>query len=95
MLACPTQACAELRKALEDDVTHSVDLVAEITSAADADDPEIVVCMICMQPWKRNANALVFACGHAFHEACYGNPTECLLCGDAMIATIDLPFPDS
>jgi hypothetical protein len=56
-------------------------------------------CVSCGSPIGHTVPAIVFPCGHAWREDCLERSgggadahAQCLLCGDAVIATIDLPF---
>lgn len=69
-------------------------------AAAPTDDAALddaALCVTCGRP-VAGSRAVVFPCTHAWHEACLhaggrgAEPTQCLVCGEAVIATIDLPF---
>ena len=97
-LSSNAASCTELAKALASSVERSDALAAEIASLAPPEPPAPVpgapapTCALCRKKLVFGGRALVFPCGHAFHEACFGFEDGCLLCGDAVIGIIELPF---
>ena len=65
---------------------------AGASSVADGAPALPSACSLCRKPLLAKQRALAFDCGHAFHTSCYGIEHECLLCGYAIIDTIDMPF---
>ena len=90
-------ASAELRAALDATVARTQELVEIIANAKPPVVPDGASCGVCRRPVIARSGGVderlvCFPCGHVFHVTCCGETSSCLLCGELVVDTIDLPF---